>query len=410
MLAGSFLVEEAVPLSHVAVFGNSIAQNLVNTRRGHPLDDRRPVIDLGVPLLLLPAQLLGNSLGVLVGRVLPATGVELLACALLFFAAIKTLRTAAITWAKESAATKLDRDSLPPAEWSVGGGRNSGLGGGGRNSGAGGGFLADGSSRLLGAYPGEWGAGCSGEASGDAAHCGDAPAPAAPARRTHRCGSEELRRVALLCAIWVLFSADFFALRAWGGAALCTARHLSILGALYLAVPLSIAAAARLVRREQEARLASRGALLQGEIHWTPRACVGLPALGVLVGLVAGLLGLGGGELMAPLLLALGMLPQVASATSACMVLFTSSSDVAHYLEQGTLADPGYLGYVGCAAAIGFCAALLGRILALRLVKKLSHPSLLAFVLGGVLLVGLALLVTQMAGAATDWSIEPLCH
>ena len=133
----------------------------------------------------------------------------------------------------------------------------------------------------------------------------------------------------------------------------------------------------------------------------------GLPCMGAFIGVVAGLLGLGGGELMAPLLLVIGMHPQVASATSACMVLFSASSNVAHYLVKGVLAPD--LGYVYSAMAIGFCSALIGRLLALRLVKKLSHPSLIAFVLGGVLLVALALLAVQVTRQKADWSFDSIC-
>ena len=90
-------------------------------------------------------------------------------------------------------------------------------------------------------------------------------------------------------------------------------------------------------------RVAWRRQVLPGDVRWTPRSAVSLACAAAAVGLVAGLLGLGGGELMAPLLLAVGLLPQVASATSACMVLFTAASDVAHYLVEGVLRpDPGY--------------------------------------------------------------------
>ena len=60
ILVMGFVMEEAVPLSHVAVFGNSIAQNLVNLRRRHQLAPYRPMVDFDIPLLLLPAQLAGN--------------------------------------------------------------------------------------------------------------------------------------------------------------------------------------------------------------------------------------------------------------------------------------------------------------------------------------------------------------
>jgi len=122
---------------------------------------------------------------------------------------------------------------------------------------------------------------------------------------------------------------------------------------------------------------------------------------------IAGLIGLGGGELMAPLLLALGMLPQVASSTSAFMILFTSSSNLVHYLFEGVLApEPGYVVWGLC---LGFISALTGRLLSLRLVHKLHHPSLLIFSLGILLLLALVLLIARSAGTPADWTFAPLC-
>ena len=101
MLTLSFSVKEAVHISHVAVLGNAIAQNSINLLRRHPLTRSRPLVDFGLPLLLLPAQLAGNSLGVLVGKVLPSTTIELCACVLLFATGIKTLRTGLKQYRKE---------------------------------------------------------------------------------------------------------------------------------------------------------------------------------------------------------------------------------------------------------------------------------------------------------------------
>ena len=132
-----------------------------------------------------------------------------------------------------------------------------------------------------------------------------------------------------------------------------------------------------------------------------------VPLIALVVGVVSGLLGLGGGELLAPVLLQLGMLPQVASATSGFMILFTSSSNVVHYLADGSL--DAHLGYVLWALALGFCAALLGRGAAIMLVQKLSHPSLIAFLIGGTLMVALFLLLLQMATEAPDFALKSMC-
>ena len=64
--------------------------------------------------------------------------------------------------------------------------------------------------------------------------------------------------------------------------------------------------------------------LLKGDIAWTTRTTVGTQCLAMLAGTIAGLLGLGGGELMAPLLVHLGMLPEVVSAVNAFMIFFTA--------------------------------------------------------------------------------------
>ena len=101
MLLFNFILEEAVPLSHVMVLGNAIAQNTINFRRKHPKASR-PLIDFDVPLLLLPPLLGGNSIGILISRVLPVTGVKILAVLLLIFAGTKTTITARKTYAKET--------------------------------------------------------------------------------------------------------------------------------------------------------------------------------------------------------------------------------------------------------------------------------------------------------------------
>ena len=59
---------------------------------------------------------------------------------------------------------------------------------------------------------------------------------------------------------------------------------------------------------------------------WDKRAIVRYPSLCMFAGVAAGLLGIGGGMVKGPLLLEMGVLPQVASATSATMILFTASA------------------------------------------------------------------------------------
>ena len=103
---------------------------------------------------------------------------------------------------------------------------------------------------------------------------------------------------------------------------------------------------------------------------------------------------------MAPLLVHLGVLPEVTSAVNAFMILFTSSSNVEHYADLGILQLYGDTvtlpGYIIFAVLIGFVGALCGRLLATRWVKGAKHPSFLVFLLGGVLSLSATLLVTRL--------------
>ena len=391
MLAGGFLVSEAVPLSHVMVFGNAIAQNLINAPRTHPHSTKRPLIDLDVPLLMLPAQLGGNTIGVLLGPVLPASAVESLAIVLLGYAALKTLYTASKAYKKESAETA--------AAQLIANTTNA-------TSSATTGFDAP-STRtavkplLSGeAYPIDREAGGSSD---------EHPAGSAPAAIDESSACPVDFRLLLLMGLWLALVLDFLGSHKWGGhGGICSAPRLAWLFGQLGVVAIASAMGGLFLYKIQFVRDANGEPVLPGDTVWKAKNTISLPFMGFLVGVVAGLLGLGGGELMAPLLLAIGMLPQVASATSACMVLFTSSADIAHYAFQGILTpDPGYVSTLLC---LGFLSAFIGRTLALKLVRRLSHPSYIAFVLGFVLLGSLSLLVVQVMHQKVDWNFAPLCH
>jgi uncharacterized membrane protein YfcA len=62
------------------------------------------------------------------------------------------------------------------------------------------------------------------------------------------------------------------------------------------------------------------------DVVWSKRIFIKYPLYSFISGVMAGLLGIGGGLIIGPLLLELGLHPVVSTATSNFMVLFTSSS------------------------------------------------------------------------------------
>ena len=104
----------------------------------------------------------------------------------------------------------------------------------------------------------------------------------------------------------------------------------------------------------------------QGDVHWTFGNTMLHPAMCFLAGIAAGLLGIGGGLVLGPLFLEMGMLPEVSSATSSFMVLFTASTTSLQFLILGQL----QLDYAGWLLPSCFIGALLGVLLVKRLIKR----------------------------------------
>jgi uncharacterized membrane protein YfcA len=80
------------------------------------------------------------------------------------------------------------------------------------------------------------------------------------------------------------------------------------------------------IRKEYEYRLSINYPYNSTDIKWAEGIFFKFPIYAFISGLMAGMLGIGGGLILGPLLLQLGLHPMVSTATSNFLVLFTSSS------------------------------------------------------------------------------------
>jgi uncharacterized membrane protein YfcA len=84
---------------------------------------------------------------------------------------------------------------------------------------------------------------------------------------------------------------------------------------------------ARKIKKEYDYRVFIGYPYNNTDIKWTGMSVfLKFPMYSFLSGMLAGLLGIGGGLILGPLLLELGLHPIVSTATSNFLVLFTSSS------------------------------------------------------------------------------------
>eukprot|EP01025_Chloroclados_australasicus_P003060 TRINITY_DN10705_c0_g3_i5.p1 TRINITY_DN10705_c0_g3~~TRINITY_DN10705_c0_g3_i5.p1 ORF type:complete len:587 (+),score=69.70 TRINITY_DN10705_c0_g3_i5:168-1928(+) len=131
---------------------------------------------------------------------------------------------------------------------------------------------------------------------------------------------------------------------------------------------------------------------IDNKVDYRKQGLVKLSAFSFIAGVIGGLMGLGGGMIIGPFLLELGVLPQVSAATSAVVVLFSSSSAVFQFIIDGNLNQAYAIVFGLTSLAASFC----GIFVVSRLVKKLGRPSIIVLILACV--IGLGAVLTGAFG------------
>ncbi|KAL6988306.1 hypothetical protein U1Q18_014056 [Sarracenia purpurea var. burkii] len=120
----------------------------------------------------------------------------------------------------------------------------------------------------------------------------------------------------------------------------------------------------------------------EATLEWSPIQLAFCAVCGVLGGTVGGLLGSGGGFILGPLLLEIGVIPQVASATATFVMLFSSSLSVVEFylLERFPIPYAIYL------TMVSVLAGFWGQFFVRKLVAFLRRASIIVFILSAVII------------------------
>ncbi|KAK8944013.1 hypothetical protein KSP40_PGU010478 [Platanthera guangdongensis] len=158
-----------------------------------------------------------------------------------------------------------------------------------------------------------------------------------------------------------------------------------IFNLLQFPVALSVFAweAAKLWRESRRRR--QRGdceCICEASIEWSAPQLFFCAFCGLLGGTVGGLLGSGGGFILGPLLLEIGVVPQVASATATFVMLFSSSLSVVEFYFLGRFPIPYALYLILVSVIAGFW----GQFFVRKLVKVLKRASIIIFILSIVII------------------------
>ncbi|GAA0173150.1 ubiquitin-protein ligase [Lithospermum erythrorhizon] len=138
----------------------------------------------------------------------------------------------------------------------------------------------------------------------------------------------------------------------------------------------------KLYKGSKKRRLAGNSeSICEAAIEWTATNIVLCSFCGILGGTVGGLLGSGGGFILGPLLLEIGVIPQVASATATFVMMFSSSLSVVEFYLLKRFPIPFALYLMSVSILAGFW----GQCFIRKVVAFLKRASIIVFILSAVI-------------------------
>ncbi|KAH1195317.1 Sulfite exporter TauE/SafE family protein 4 [Glycine max] len=142
--------------------------------------------------------------------------------------------------------------------------------------------------------------------------------------------------------------------------------------------------------------------ICEASIEWTVLHILFCALCGILGGTVGGLLGSGGGFILGPLLIEIGVIPQVASATATFVMMFSSSLSVVEFYLLKRFPIP----YALYLTAVSVLAGFWGQYFVRKLMVILKRASIIVFILSGVIFAS----ALTMGVVGIDKSIKMIQH
>ncbi|CAM6093319.1 unnamed protein product [Calypogeia fissa] len=394
-----FDAKTSAALSNFMILGGSVANLYINLQQRHPILRQNPLIDFDVVLLLQPNMLLGISTGVMLNVILPDWVITALLAITLGYMTIHSFKGGLRRWKKESSQNRQQKIS---AENNVTLAYVTAPDFHHHHSSAD--ISSSSDEDIAPASTDPLNIGAHNLAHNSADEDAEESLKSSKTRRSRGrlkkklsdmvseemqnqegeesykdCSSFPVDKVVALAFTWLAF----FIIQVLRG----SKENQSILGIqacgfgywiLTLSqIPLAFGITAWTMKRLREnhgSRLSSEFTQEDGFVL-TPESCMLLAWMALLAGLLGGLLGVGGGMIINPLLLTVGMIPQVTAGTCASMVFFSSSMSVVQFWLMGRVP----LDYALSAAVLCAISSSAGVTLVHRAIDKFNRASIIVF-------------------------------
>ncbi|CAJ1953595.1 unnamed protein product [Cylindrotheca closterium] len=372
ILVMEFSPKHAIPLSNITIFGGAIANMMLNARKKHPLADR-PLVNWELILVMEPLTIAGALIGAFLNNLIPEVMLAIMLVALLSFTAFKTLKKATNMYQKESlaemnatqavaAAANNNNTEETPIKTSIAGATNYDSV---SNEEEGKPLIQNGNSKELEAI----------------------------------LEAEKSPPIHSILVLLFMFVVVLVINVLKGGGAFpspleieCGSKEFWLANVFMLGWILAVTAYVRSILAKQYQTKQRIGyQYVEGDIQWDDHALAYYPSICSLAGFFAGMFGVGGGIVKGPLMLAMGVHPSVASASSACMILFTSSTATTSFFVFGLLDRT----YAPVCFTIGFVSTFFGQVLLGILMKRTKRNSYIAYSIGLVVLLSAIMMTIQ---------------
>lgn len=361
LLLLGFSTKEAVPLSQAMIVGGAVVNVIMFCGERHPKFPSRSKIDYDVVMMLNPGLAAGVTVGVMVNIITPQWLIVITLIVTLVLALQKSWTKGIAQWNKESKA------AAEAAAASASGGGGGGLPGG--------------------------------------APPASVKIKLADFRSFVALAKDNNRPLGLICGCWTVF----LLVNIMKAPQCSTMYWMQLLGLLALCGAFTFAGAWTISESVHDADNAD------GMLNWTPRTLRLYPLLSTAAGFLGGFLGIGGGIIMGPLLLELGLDNQASQATTAMFVFLSSSLATIQFIVLGK-AMPQYAFWFTSWVIV---STFVGQTLIDFILQKYQRSSLIVLSIAGIIagslvmmtMIGAMDLVTDiMRGADMGFKPANLCQ
>lgn len=329
-----FKAHQAVPISQLIIFGGSLIAIFIKVFLRHPIKVR-PLIDFDISLLLCSPILIGTSIGVMINLIIPQWLILILLTSLLFYISIDTTRTGLKIYKKENTTKTSVR-------------------------------MYDPDTNVLSSF---------GDLDPELQSIYLTEAKTVPPK------SVLMLVLLFLFVAFTSFVRGSSSFKSILGLELCSQGYWLFTTFSFLILIIASLISGLMMKKKYIKKETLGYDFDTMDLAWTKKIIITVIIAGFIAGLAAGMVGVGGGIVMNPVMLRLGMRPEVSTATSSFMVLFTSTISLLQYAIAGKLD----LFFGGITLACSLVGSTLGILVLKRVVDKYKRASIIVLMLAGIL-------------------------